>query len=164
MSAISLCLEISLEHQLLCEELFGTEVRNGLILVAKGDLVCTPSLELYQGAALNHWASAFPWGQYGVANSGLTPSTSRNFQYSSTFKGGPLSDFITLGTPCMANILSSFGMAVDALAGNLDYLSITTSSYSLFSRWAIKLTHSSIISSCLRVRLHSYNNLNVCIE
>ena len=86
---------------------------------------------------MNLSASAFPCGQYGVENSGLIPSVSRYLRYSSPLNGGPLSDFTMLGMPCVAKILSNFGITVDALvdrtistSGYLEYRSITTSKYS----------------------------------
>ena len=56
-----------------------------------------------------------------------------NAEYSSPLKGGPLSVLTVVGTPCVANILSSFGITMEAFvdftictSGKREYLSITT--------------------------------------
>ena len=66
----------------------------------------------------------------------LMPRAIRYRLYSLPLQGGPLSDVMVSGIPCAANILSSFGIALDALvertistSGYLEYLSITTRRY-----------------------------------
>jgi hypothetical protein len=72
-----------------------------------------------------------------VQNSGLVQRASKYLLYSWLLYSGPLSDLITVGRPCVANILSNFGITVEAFvdltistSGNREYLLITTSKYS----------------------------------
>ena len=87
-------------------------------------------LSVLPSGCINRSASALPWGQRGVENFGVTPSAAKYREYSSPLKGGPLSVFTVLGMPCVANILSSFGMTTEAFvdftistSGKREYLS-----------------------------------------
>ena len=59
---------------------------------------------------MNLSASAFLWGCRGVIFLCLKPIYSDNLAISCTFKGGPLSIFMTHGTLNMENTLSRCGM------------------------------------------------------
>ena len=86
---------------------------------------------------INLSTSALHCGHSRVEGSHSIPKVLRYLAKSALLNGGPLSAFTTDGMPCIANILSNFGITMDSfidliisVLGYLEYLSIMTRRYS----------------------------------